>query len=431
MGTVAAIKFLYPQAIAFFLNTKYIKNVRFRWHVFLKRRKGFSRGFQLIYLDYAATSWPKPHACIRAMEHFIAEIGSNPAYSLHRRARKGDDVIDQARHDVAWILGVRNADHIVFTLNATEALNRILWGYMDRGFRVLASHFEHASVTRPLAILKKRRRIKIERIGDPVTGIISPDHIHEACDKNSADLLVINHASNVTGAIQSVKDLIKTAHEHNCAVLIDTAQTAGILAIEADKWGVDFLAFSGHKHLLGPMGVGGFYVADPDRLQPVIVGSADYFDDCDHMPSTMPHRFEPGTPNAPGIAGLGASCKALREKGIRNIRKEQQDLTGRILKAFKSIPTVKLYGPTDVRRRIGVVGFNINGLHPSDVGSSLDQKFDIMVRTGLCSCHWANEFTGTMPDGIVRASLGYFTKDEDVDLLIDAVEMLVEERNQT
>jgi len=361
------------------------------------------------------------------MEHFIAEVGSNPAYSLHRRAREGDDVIEEARCNVADTLGVRHHSNVVFTLNATEALNRILWGFVDRGFRVLASHFEVASVTRPLAMLKRRRRITVERIGDPKTGIISADHIHEACRKTPADLLVFTHASNVTGAIQPVKELVKAAHEHRCAVLVDVAQTAGVLPIEAEKWGVDFLAFSGHKHLLGPMGVGGFYVAEPDRLEPMIVGSAGYFDDCDEMPSTMPHRFEPGTPNAPGIAGLGASCKAIRDKGIGKIRKEHQELTGRILSAFKATPEVVVYGPTDARKRIGVIGFNINNLHPREVGDCLDQKFDIMVRTGLCSCHWANELTGTMPDGVVRASLGYFTKQEDVDLLIEAVGMIAQE----
>ena len=365
------------------------------------------------------------------MEHFIADIGSNPSYSLHKRARIGDDVIEQVRTDVADLLGVGNQSHVVFTLNATEALNRILWGYVDRDFRVLASNFEHASVTRPLAFLNKRRGIRVERIGDPETGMISPDHIHEACESKPAQLLALTHASNVTGTIQPVPDIVEAAHEHDCAVMLDTAQTAGVLPIKADKWNLDFLAFSGHKHLLGPMGVGGFYVRNPDKLFPVVSGSTGYFDDCDDMPSTMPHRFEPGTPNAPGLAGLGASCRALSEKGITNIRKEHQGLTRKIIKAFKETPGVKIYGLTDARKRVGVIGFNINGLHPSEIGTCLDQKFDIMVRTGVCSCHWANEINGTMPDGIVRASLGYFTKEEEVDLLIEAVSMIAEELPET
>jgi len=389
-------------------------------------RKGIE-GYNLIYLDYAATSWPKPAACIRAMEHFIADVGSNPAYSLHKKARLGDDVIEGARHCLADLLGIKESNHIVFTLNATEALNRILWGCVDRGFHVLASHFEHASVTRPLAVLKKRRRIKIERIGDSVTGRITAEHVHQACEKNPANLLVMTHASNLTGLIQPVKEIVKAAHEHNCLVLLDTAQTAGVLPINTDKLGVDFLAFSGHKHLLGPMGVGGFYVADPDKLQPVIVGSTGYFDDCDDMPVSMPHRYEPGSPNAPGIAGLGASCRAIHEKGVKDIRKKHMELTTRAIRAMSEVPGVQIYGPKDARKRVGVIGFRIGKLHPTEIGDMLDQKFDIMVRTGLCSCHWANELTGTMPDGIVRASLGYFTEDEDVDLLIEAVKMISEE----
>lgn len=381
----------------------------------------------MIYLDNAATSWPKPATCIHAMEHFIAKIGANPKYSLHQQARIGEDVMDEARSNVAKILGVKQAKHIVFTLNATEALNRILWGYADRGFRVLASRYEHASITRPLSILKKRRRIKVERIGDPVTGIISPDHVHEACENNPANLLVLTHASNLTGTLQPVDKIVSAAHEHGCAVLVDVAQTAGVLPIKADKWGVDFLAFAGHKHLLGPMGVGGFYVADPDMLEPVIVGSAGPDDASDEIPTSMPSRLEPGTPNAPGVAGLGASCLGLLDKGVSNIRKEHQRLTKKILDAFKDVPGLKIYGPTDVRKRTGIIAFNIDELRPCEVGEYLDQKFEIFVRTGLCSCYWGNELIGTIPDGVVRASLGYFTKDDDVELLIEAVGMIAED----
>jgi len=361
------------------------------------------------------------------MEHFIAEIGSNPSYSLHKRARRGDDIIDTARTSVAKILGVGNASNVVFTLNATQALNQVLWSFVDRDYHALASNFEHASVTRPFAMLNKRRGLTVERIGDPDTGIIEPEHIRKACRKKKAQILVLNHASNVTGAIQPVKEITEEAHKHGCVVLLDAAQTAGVLPIESDKWGVDFVAFSGHKHLLGPMGVGGFYACDPDLLQAFFTGSTGYFDDCDDMPSTMPHRYEPGSPNAPGIAGLGASCKLLDEKGIKTVRKEQIELTRKAVNALKEIPEVTLYGPTDARKKVGIIGFNIRHLHPIEAGDILDQKFDIMVRTGLCSCHWANKFTGTMPDGLVRASMGYFTKEEDIDLLIEAVNMIVED----
>jgi len=361
------------------------------------------------------------------MEHFIAEIGSNPSYSLHKRARQGDDAIENARRLVANILGVTETPNVVFTLNATQALNQVMWSFIDRDYQVLASNFEHASVTRPFAMLAKRRGLTVRTIGDPVTGIVKPEHVHKACKRKKAHLLVINHASNITGIIQPVKDITEAAHEHGCLVLLDAAQTAGVLPIEAEKWGVDFLAFSGHKHLLGPMGVGGFYVADPEKLSAFFTGSTGYFDDCDEMPSTMPHRYEPGSPNAPGIAGLGASCGLLDKKGIKKVRKTQVELTRKALTALKKIPEVTLYGPSDARKKVGIIGFNIKKLHPIEVGDILDHKFDIMVRTGLCSCHWANKFTGTMPDGLVRASMGYFTKEEDIDLLIDAVHMIVED----
>ncbi|MCX6647099.1 MAG: aminotransferase class V-fold PLP-dependent enzyme [bacterium] len=381
----------------------------------------------MIYLDYAATSWPKPASCIHALEHFITSVGSNPKYSLHQQARVGEDLIDNARKNVAKILGVKNYSNVIFTLNATEALNKVLWGNVDRGHRVLASRLEHSSVTRPLSVIKKRRRIRIERIGDIETGIISPEHVYEACRKEPANLLVIAHASNVTGTIQPVEQIVQAAHENNCLVLVDASQTAGVLPMKTDKWDVDFLAFSGHKHLLGPMGVGGFYVADPDKLEPVIVGSAGYFDFSDEIPLDLPYRFEAGTPNAPGIAGLGASCEGLLEKGIQNIRKDQQFLIKKILEEFSRIPGVIVYGPSDPRMRVGVISFNIGDLHPCEVGEYLDQKFEIMVRTGLCSCHWANEICGTIPDGVVRASLGYFTKEDDVELLIEAVGMIATE----
>jgi cysteine desulfurase family protein len=358
------------------------------------------------------------------MDNYPAEIGSNPWYSSHRRARRGDDVIEQARRDVAWVLGVTRPEHVVFTLNATEALNRLIQGFIGRNDRVLASRVEHASVTRPLSLLSRTGNVKVERIGDPATGIISPDDIHAALEKNPAKLLVVSHASNVTGVVQPIEDLTRAAHQHGCAVLVDSAQTAGLMPIKAEKWGVDFLAFSGHKHLLGPMGVGGFYVADPDRLKPTVVGSTGYLDSSDDIPAEMPHRFEPGTPNAPGIAGLGASCRAIREKGISEIHTNNHNLTHKIVKALKSMPGVKSYGPSDARKRVGVIAFNIDKMHPQEVGDCLDNRFEIMVRAGLCSSHWTHECLGTMPDGVVRASLGYFTKEEDVDLLIDAVGMI-------
>jgi cysteine desulfurase family protein len=381
----------------------------------------------VIYLDYAATSWPKPLVCISAMEQFLAELGSNPYYSQHNRAKKGDNVIENARHDVAWVLGVDHPEHVIFTLNATEALNRAIYGFYSPGDRILASHLEHMSVTRPLANLAKAHRVKIEKIGDPSTGLITADDVHKACEGKPAKLLCVAHASNVTGMIQPVEEIIEAAHKHKCAVLLDTAQTAGVIPVKAEKWGVDFLAFSGHKHLLGPMGVGGFYVADPDRLKPVFVGSTGYQDSSDEMPKELPHRYEPGTPNAPGIAGLGASCRAIKEKGLKEIQKNNQELSRKVLKAFKEIPGVKIYGPTDPRKRVGNISFNVGKMKPADVGDCLDNRFEIMVRTGLCSSHWANETLGTCPDGVVRASLGYFTDEEDVDLLIEAVGMIAED----
>lgn len=366
-------------------------------------------------------------ACIQAMEHFLAEAGTNPWYSIHKRARKGDNLIEQARADIAWLLGISNPRHLIFTLNATDALNRILYGVLQRGDVVFASHFEHASVTRPLAVLRKERGIKVFRIGDKKTGIISEEHIREAFERKSAKLIVLSHASNVTGAIQPIEQITRAAHEHKCAVLVDCAQTAGILPVKAAKWGVDFLAFSGHKHLLGPMGVGGFYVADPARLKPVIVGAVGHWDYSDEIPSSLPHRYEPGTPNAPGIVGLGASCRAIKEKGIDNIRKNQQFLLKKIISAFKKIPGIKIYGPLNSKERVGLISFNISQMQPQFVGDCLDNRFDIMVRTGLCSAHWAHEALGTEPDGVIRASFGYFTKEEEIDLLIEAVEMVAQD----
>ena len=383
----------------------------------------------MIYLDYAATSWPKPAACIRAMEEFLVDMGSNPSYSRHQRAIKGEEIINQARKDVGWVLGAKNPEHVIFTLNATSALNLAINGFLKPGNRIITSNFEHCSVARPLVLLAKKHGMKIERIGDPKTGVITEEDIHKSLEKEPANLFAVVHASNVTGTIQPIDQLVKAAHSHGCAVLLDTAQTAGVLPINADKWEIDFLAFSGHKHLLGPMGVGGLYIRDPEMLDPVVIGSTGYFDSDDNMPECLPNRYEAGTHNAPGIAALGATCRAIREKGIASIRKDHQDLTRRVIQAFGKIPNLKLYGPTDARKKVGVLSFNIEKLKPEDVGNRLDTRFDIMVRTGLCSAHWAHESLGTLPDGVVRASLGYFTKEEETDLLIEAVEMIASEAN--
>jgi len=283
---------------------------------------------------------------------------------------------------------------------------------------------EHNSVMRPLRALEELG-VKITVVKCSQNGFINPSDIETAINKNTK-MIAINHASNVIGGIQPAEDIGRIAKEHGLIFMLDSAQTAGAYPIDVQKLNVDFLAFSGHKSLCGPVGTGGLYIRNGIDLKPLKYGGTGSRSDEEHQPNFLPDRFESGTLNIVGIAGLGAGVKYVMNKSIDNIRKTECDLTQKLIDGLISTPKVTVYGDANAENRVGVVSFNIDELSPSEVGLLLEEKFGVLCRASLHCSPSAHKTIGTFPDGTVRLSLGIFTTENDVDIVINAVRKIAE-----
>ncbi len=381
-----------------------------------------------IYLDNAATSWPKPAAMVQTMNDFNAAIGANPGRSGHRLSTDAARIIYDTRECLASLLGIDDPQQLVFTKNATEGLNTILQGLLRPGNHVLTTSMEHNSVMRPLRALVEQG-IELSVVPCTNTGDICLDSLAAAIRKNTR-LIVMTHASNVTGTILPVTQAAKLAHDHDLLLCVDAAQTAGCVPLNVLRDQIDLLAFSGHKSLLGPQGTGGFYVKKglEEQIRPLLHGGTGSRSEFEEHPAFMPDRFEAGTPNTIGIAGLGAGAAYVAAIGISTIRAKEITLTGMLLDGLQSIQGVKIYGPPDPAQRTAVVSFNVDGISPSDLAFQLDERFNIMARSGLHCAPSAHRSIGTFPEGTVRFSLSPHTTPEEISLAIEAVKVLAHQQ---
>ena len=383
-----------------------------------------------IYLDNAATSWPKPAAMLQAMNDFNANIGANPGRSGHRLSTDAARVIYDAREGLATLLGVDDPQQLIFTKNATECLNTILQGLLRPGDHVVTTSMEHNSVMRPLRALEEQG-VELGVVPCDDTGDISLDDLAAAIRKNTR-LIVMTHASNVTGTILPVAQVAELAHERGLLLCVDAAQTAGCVPLDVLHDQIDLLAFSGHKSLLGPQGTGGFYIRKglEGQIRPLSYGGTGSRSEFEEHPSFMPDRFEAGTPNTIGIAGLGAGAAYVAAMGIPAIRAKEITLTGILMEGLKAIRGVKVYGPSDPARRTAVVSFNVGGISPSDLAFQLDERFNIMARSGLHCAPSAHRTIGTFPEGTVRFSLSPHTTPDEVTTAIEAVKTLAHQQRR-
>ena len=383
-----------------------------------------------IYLDNAATSWPKPAAMLQAMNDFNANIGANPGRSGHRLSTDAARVIYDAREGLATLLGVDDPQQLIFTKNATECLNTTLQGLLRPGDHVVTTSMEHNSVMRPLRALEEQG-VELGVVPCDDTGDISLDDLAAAIRKNTR-LIVMTHASNVTGTILPVAQVAELTHERGLLLCVDAAQTAGCVPLDVLHDQIDLLAFSGHKSLLGPQGTGGFYIRKglEGQIRPLSYGGTGSRSEFEEHPSFMPDRFEAGTPNTIGIAGLGAGAAYVAAMGIPAIRAKEITLTGILMEGLKAIRGVKVYGPSDPARRTAVVSFNVGGISPSDLAFQLDERFNIMARSGLHCAPSAHRTIGTFPEGTVRFSLSPHTTPDEVTTAIEAVKTLAHQQRR-
>ncbi len=375
----------------------------------------------VIYLDNAATSWPKPEDTLRAMEDFMRSVGANPGRSGHRLSIEAGRIILEAREALAELFGIEDPLRIVFTRNATEALNLVFRGILRPGDHVITSSMEHNSVMRPLRALE-REGVELTVIPCSPQGEMAPEDVQRAVRKNTR-LIVLTHASNVTGTLMPVAEVGEIAHDKGIPFCLDCAQTAGAYPINVERLKVDLLAFTGHKSLYGPQGTGGLYIREglDEKLAPLIVGGTGSRSEREEQPAFLPDKYESGTPNTVGIAGLGAGVKFVLSQGVEEIRKKEESLTRLLLEGLSSIDGVKVYGPKGYKERIAVVSFTMERASPSEVALTLDEEFGVMVRPGLHCAPSAHRTIGTFPEGTVRLSAGFFNSEEDIERAIRAI----------
>jgi cysteine desulfurase/selenocysteine lyase len=373
----------------------------------------------MIYLDNAATTFPKPESVFRGMDAFIRSSAANPGRSGHRRAVEAESMINETRLLIARLFGFLRPERVAFTMNATDALNMAIKGVLRSGDHVITSVLEHNSVSRPLNQLERDRVITLTRLPANTDHIIDPDDVARAF-KASTRLVALTHVSNVTGTIQPVKTIGAVVRSRDALFLVDASQSAGVVPITFEEDCIDLLAFTGHKALLGPTGTGGLVVGERVEVSPWREGGTGGDSSSPVQPSELPHRLEGGTPNVFGIAGLREGVRLLLDRGVPTVLSHERMLMQEFYQALKAPDLLSWYGADRAiaeRRgegRVGLVGINTAGLSPAELATILDERFDIAVRAGLHCAPYAHKHLGTFPQGIVRFSVGILTTVDDV-----------------
>ena len=374
----------------------------------------------MIYLDNAATSFPKPEGVYAALDHFARHSLANPGRSGHKMAQAAEHAIADARHRLNRFFNGRNPERFVFTLNCTDALNMAFKGVLNAGDHVITTNLEHNSVSRPLVAMAEAGRITLTRIAADGGGTIDPDAIKAAIISKTR-LIALTHASNVLGTIQPIAEVGRIARERDLLFVVDAAQTAGVVPINVQAMCIDLLAIPGHKSLFGPTGTGALYAGPRAEVRAWREGGTGGDSLTPTQPAEFPHILEGGTPNVLGIAGLIAGLDFVEERGIDAIRKHEVDLCSRLRRALEQLPGFELFGHGDPARSVGAISFRYDSIPAPDLGGILDTSFDIAVRPGLHCSPYIHKSLGTAPEGLVRVSPGPFNTESDIDRLIEAL----------
>jgi cysteine desulfurase family protein len=382
----------------------------------------------MIYLDNAATSFPKPPRVVKAFAQYCNDVGANPGRASYSLAREANAIIDRTRQSLAELLGNVDPSQLIFTPSATVALNLALKGLLKAGDHVLTTSMEHNSMMRPLHSLKKLG-VDHSQIPCSPLGELDPADIPPLI-RSQTRLIALIHASNVTGGLMPVAEVGKIAKERGILVLLDAAQTIGLIPIDPAKLNIDLLAAPGHKSLLGPMGTGFLYVKQDLDLEPLWEGGTGTQSESLKQPTTWPERYESGTCNAPGLAGLAAGIAEVKELGLEAISGHDLRLRSILSDGLDQIPGITQYGPTDRQQSAATLSFNVQELDCSEVAHILDKVYAIAVRSGLHCAPAAHRTIGTFPHGTVRVSVGPYNTEEEIHTLIRAVAEIVRFRGR-
>ncbi len=380
----------------------------------------------MIYLDNAATSWPKPPEVLKAMTDVLERAGGNPGRSGHRLSIAAARVIYDAREEISQFFGISDPLRVIFTGNATYAINLAMIGMLKPGDHVVTSSMEHNAVMRPLRSLEKQG-IRLSVVACASDGSLDVGAVARVVTSDTR-LVVLTHASNVAGTLLPIGEAANIAHQAGALLLVDAAQTAGVIPIDMMATGIDLLAFTGHKELQGPPGVGGLVISDGidvAQIRPLICGGTGSRSESEEQPDDLPDKFESGTANLAGIAGLNAGLQWIKERGIEKIQAHLKTLGGALIEGLSSLPKVKVYGTLDPDRSVAVVSFTVAGSRVSEIGLRLDEDYSILSRVGLHCAPAAHKTIGSFPEGTVRLAPGVFTTMEDIQQVVRTIGRVV------
>ena len=389
----------------------------------------------ITYLDNGGTSFPKPDAVHDAVRDFYSRYGVNPGRSGCDLALEAEKMIHDTRGRLSAFFNRslaeagRPADpnRLVFTMNATMSLNLVINGMVGPGDHVVTTMLEHNSVIRPVNHKVRDEGAEATYVSPDGEGYLDPEEIRKAIRKNTT-LVVLNHGSNVTGAVQDLKAIGKVCREEDIPLAIDTAQTAGVLPIDMAECNISFLTFTGHKALFGPTGTGGICVADDAEIRGTIYGGTGVRSAEPYQPEDYPYRLEAGTQNLAGIAGLSAGLDFIESKGLGNIHGHEIELLSMLQDGLSEIPGVTLWGTRRLDNRVAALSVTVENYDASDVGTILDTDYNIITRAGLHCAPLIHEHHGTAPRGTVRFSIGTFNTKEHIENTIRAVAQIAADR---
>ncbi len=367
-----------------------------------------------IYLDNAATSWPKPPQVMAAMAGYQERIGASAGRGGYRRAVEASRVLVDAREVIARLFAIDDPRRVIFTLNATAALNLALHGFLGAGDHVVTTSMEHNSVARPLNYLEQELELDVTYVRCSPQGFLEPADFARALTPKTR-LAAVIHGSNVCGAVNDLAAVGAICRERGVTFLVDAAQTAGSVPIDVGAMKIDLLAFPGHKGLMGPLGTGALYVGPGVELRSFVQGGTGTNSELTVQPDFLPDRYEAGSHNALGLAGLKAACEFIEGITPAAIGAHKAKLAARFVAALDDVKGVEYFGPRDFSRSAGVCSVQVKGKDPAEVGLSLDASYRIMARTGLHCSPLAHRTLGTLDRGTVRFSFGYFNTEEDAD----------------
>jgi cysteine desulfurase / selenocysteine lyase len=376
-----------------------------------------------VYLDNASTSYPKPQSVYGVLSTYLQTEGANPGRAGHRMAIDADRTVEEARALLASFFGAEKPESVVFTYNCTDSLNIAIKGCVRPGDHVITTVIEHNSIMRPLRQMEKDGAITLSQLPVSEDGYLDPDDLQKAMTPQTR-FVALSHASNVIGTVQPIKEAGLICRKHNALLLVDVAQTAGILPISMKDFNIDLLAMPGHKSLFGPPGTGVLIVGQRAEVSAFREGGTGVNSEHPTHPPEMPTRLEAGTPNTIGIAALKAGLEFIVKETPEAIAAHEQRLLSRFIEGIGDIPGIRIHGSRDITRRVATASISIEGTSPLQAAAALDDKFNIATRPGLHCAPYIHRQIGTAPLGTVRISMGYFNTNDDVDYCLTALKGL-------